>query len=874
MSPEFLVDGGKNGENEGTRFEYDALGRQIAKIDPSGNRVETVYDKVGNPVFITTPTGITENVYDLSNRLLQTVNPLGEITSQEHDANGNVISQRDALGHTTRYFYDQLNRKIGVIDALEAETTFDYDPNNNLKYLTDANGGVSTFEYDNNNRKISEKRPMDQETMYFYTDLGQIAAVVYNGGNLINYTYNAVSQPVTVAYKDNELYAPTKTVNYTYDLNGNLSSYNDGMTSASYTYDDLHRKTEETVNYPNFPKTISYRYPDNWQQTFTGPDGNTITADYDKSQRLESIYIPGPGQVDYGNYDWRRPQSITLGGTHVITKQYDALQRTIEITAVNSSLMHREYEYDAVGNVVSKDTEHGLYTYQYDALHRLTEATNPSVDIANEQFSYDKLGNRITDSVNNGIALEYNNNNELTKIDSIVPVYNANGHMTEKPWSTTNTVPQKYTYDATNRLKEIKNYNQDTIAEYYYDPFGRRLWKDVTEDTTVVRTYYMYSKEGLIAEFDANGDEICSYGYVPGSTWTTNPLFQKRNGSYYWYLNDHIGTPQKMIDTAGMVVWAARYDSFGNTVIDTETIENNLRFSGQYFDAESGLHYNWNRYYDPFLGRYLQTDPLGLDAGMNFFVYANGNPLNNVDSLGLFGIGSGGTPSEENTTNYTVRPNTSADLSVIHNSEENTTYTGGQTTYRNRITGEITTTQTEVNPISRWLRPNGLGDSVARLMFVKTIKQIQRLQSILNFNNKGDDDDSTSRYEGSVNIQPTIDTQLLEMSPWAFGREHEVSYLGAEDSWIFSTGSIESLFVEAVLPFAHNFAKFHDYLVSNLVNSGIPRSIANLPTMPIAYIVSAIVTIPTMIIDLFCDDVQSAPDNWERESKPGGQGGY
>jgi RHS repeat-associated protein len=97
-----------------------------------------------------------------------------------------------------------------------------------------------------------------------------------------------------------------------------------------------------------------------------------------------------------------------------------------------------------------------------------------------------------------------------------------------------------------------------------------------------------------------------------------------------------------MIATSGEVVWAARYDSFGNAVIDVEDVTNNLGFPGQYFDTESGLYYNWNRYYDPALGRYVQSDPLGFDAGMNFYVYANGNPVNLVDPMGLHTGGYGG----------------------------------------------------------------------------------------------------------------------------------------------------------------------------------------------------------------------------------------
>jgi RHS repeat-associated protein len=90
------------------------------------------------------------------------------------------------------------------------------------------------------------------------------------------------------------------------------------------------------------------------------------------------------------------------------------------------------------------------------------------------------------------------------------------------------------------------------------------------------------------------------------------------------------------VDSSGTVVWKAVYFPFGKTQILTETITNNIRFPGQYFDAETGLHYNWNRYYDPYTGRYLTPDPIGLDGGMNLFAYANGNPVNSIDPEGLF----------------------------------------------------------------------------------------------------------------------------------------------------------------------------------------------------------------------------------------------
>ncbi len=137
-----------------------------------------------------------------------------------------------------------------------------------------------------------------------------------------------------------------------------------------------------------------------------------------------------------------------------------------------------------------------------------------------------------------------------------------------------------------------------------------------------------------MAEYDATDNEQASYGYRPDSTWTTDPLWQKRDGEYYFYQNDHLGTPQKLVKQNGAVVWSASYTAFGQATLEIQVITNNLRFPGQYADAETGLHYNNQRYYDPRIGRYRNADPIGFAGGNNFYTYTL-NPLRFIDSLGL-----------------------------------------------------------------------------------------------------------------------------------------------------------------------------------------------------------------------------------------------
>ncbi len=103
----------------------------------------------------------------------------------------------------------------------------------------------------------------------------------------------------------------------------------------------------------------------------------------------------------------------------------------------------------------------------------------------------------------------------------------------------------------------------------------------------------------------------------------------------FYYINDHLGTPQIIIDETGNIVWKGDYQPFGSVDAAVSDLGNHFRFAGQYYDAETGLHYNFHRYYDPNTGRYLRADPIGLNGGMNPYVYVQNNPVNLIDPEGL-----------------------------------------------------------------------------------------------------------------------------------------------------------------------------------------------------------------------------------------------
>jgi len=639
-------------EGKEIRYEYDVDGRLAKTIDGNGNEIVMEYEAAAvsgcqtcsgsagsnQPSRIVYPTFEKAYKYDLRGRKTEERDVLSEteeyLTTFAYDDVGNLVLKVDKEEKETKYEYDALNRLKKVIDPEINETKYFYDGRDNLIRLEDAKNQITRFEYDRNNRLKKEIRPMGEETVYEYDGVGNLVKKTDSKGQVTEYVYDDAGKLAEIRYFEPVDHVnPVKVVSFSYDDVGNLKSYDDGTTSANYDYDDVYRKISETVNYGSSTKTFHYDYYDNGlKRSFTDPSGVTYEYTYDANNQLASVDIPGQGAITYTSYKWNRPETITLPGGANKEYVYDPLMRIKQIRSrdpAQNVLMQYAYAYDKMDNITEKDTEHGPYAYGYDDLYRLTTVANPTQP--DEGFTYDPVGNRLME---NGVTGEwtYNLNNELQTFDEVSFEYDDNGNMVRK---TDNGVVTNYVYNIEDRLTEVWNGDVGTgslIASYYYDPFGRRLWKDVGG----TKAYFLYADEGLVGEYDGSGNEIKTYGYVPGSTWTTDPLFMKVGNEYYFYQNDHLGTPQKMMSVNGAVVWSAKYKSFGEADVEVETVANNLRFPGQYFDEETESAYNRYRYYDPSLGKYLNTDPIGfLGEDINLYGYAWKNPATIIDPLGL-----------------------------------------------------------------------------------------------------------------------------------------------------------------------------------------------------------------------------------------------
>ena len=454
----------------------------------------------------------------------------------------------------------------------------------------------------------------------------------------------------------------------------------------SYEYDELNRRSKETAHYiPGNTLTKTYSYSPLGAVSGMSLSGNEGVFNhdyhYDPRGRLSAATLPGNQNINLQLNNDGTPSAITHGNNITTNINYNAngLIQTIATNGSNSAqppAVQLSYQHDAENNIRTITSELGNHTFYYDRLNRLTGAQYPPLSgVTNndgeerplsENFDYDYGHNLSKDDGNDWV---FDKNHRITEKGDLRYHYDPDGNLTSK--TTLGLVPiESHSYDTDGR--RIGFQKDNTTANCQYDPLGRRISKtvEVSEGTAThtTQTWYLWHDEKLLAEYQSNGAMQKRYAYLPGRYLPEQ--MEDANGIYTIH-GDHLETPRAMTDASGNVVWKMHNTAFGDAWIEDDLDEDgnaitlNIRFPGQYFDLETEMHYNYFRDYAPGLGRYVQSDPIGLKGGLNTYRYVNGNPLKYIDPLGLvYGLGRG-PYSQTNTVQSIAGPATPTDKFVF-----------------------------------------------------------------------------------------------------------------------------------------------------------------------------------------------------------------
>ncbi len=604
-------------------YTYDAMGNLSSITDSLNNTINYTYDSEGNKLTeqIKDPSGALQKTlsysYDALNRLTKITNPDSSYTQYAYDSHGNRTSLRTPNAQLTTYAYDALSRLTSVTQPGTVVIGYGYNANNNLKAVTNANNNTTTYKYDDKGRVYQVISPDTGTTTYSYDPAGNMVSKTDAKGVTSSNIYDALNRLTNINFPSDPA------VVYAYDAcpngKGHLCSMTDaaGITVYEYTPKGQVKKETKTIDGNQYVTQYSYdmnmnlktvMYPSGRVVSYTLSNDKVIAVLNDAANLATNIqYKPfgGMSLLTYGN---------GLAGTIGYDNQY----RVTGITA--GTVMNLSFsQYDANGNItainnVLDPTKNK--SFAYDALDRLTSGTGSWGSLS---WTYDGVGNRLTEGANSYTYTP--GTNRLSSANGLSYDFDNNGNTTAEG-------ARAFTFNQKRRLIRVTDAGV-TKGEYTYNGKGQRAKKTVSGITTV---FHYNLDDQIIAESDASGNITAEYIYLNSA-----PLAKIAGGNVFFFHNDDRDTPQKMTDSTGAVVWSAEYKPFGEVTIDpSSTITNNIRSRGEYYDAETGLLYNYFRDRNPVDGHYLEADPIGILGGTNhLYATLGNNPINFIDPLGL-----------------------------------------------------------------------------------------------------------------------------------------------------------------------------------------------------------------------------------------------
>ncbi|MET7454689.1 RHS repeat-associated core domain-containing protein [Streptomyces sp. NPDC005574] len=669
--------------------EYDECGNRTTVTDPIGTTTRFSYGATGHLAELTDALGNTTRIRcNLAGLPIEVTDPLGGVTRYERDIFGRRTAITDVLGATTRLAWTvegHLIRRVAPDGATESWT---YDGEGNLASQVDAMDAVSRIEYTHFDLATARTGPDGTRYAFAYDTERRLISVTNPQGLAWNYDYDPAGRLVSETDFDG------RTITYTYDPAGRLTSHINALgQTVSYQRDalgDVVRKDAAgavtTYAYDPAGQLIQASCPDVVLDLTRDPlglvvaetvNGHTTTNAYDVLGRRTRRMTPG-GAISSWSYDAAGRCTTLTAGRHTIGFDHDAAGResarhigaTLTLAncfdlrgrltaqaltdAEGRSVQRRDYGYRPDGSLVGLDDQlNGSRRFDLDLAGRVIAV---NADNWTERYAYDEAGNQIEASWPEGhpgheaAGTRTYNGTRITRAGSVRYEHDVLGRTTLRQKTRLSRKPDmwRYVWDVEDRLTSVIT-PDGTRWRYVYDPLGRRIAKQRLEE----------AGESVVEEvrFTWDGNTLCEQTTAAGDspntvtlTWDhrgLHPIAQSEritadetcqseiDSRFFAIVTDLVGTPTELVDEVGDIVWRTRSTLWGTTAWTSgSSAYTPLRFPGQYFDPETGLHYNHFRHYDPETARYLTPDPLGLSPAPNPVAYVH-NPHTWADPLGL-----------------------------------------------------------------------------------------------------------------------------------------------------------------------------------------------------------------------------------------------
>ncbi|HEU4603457.1 MAG TPA: DUF6765 family protein, partial [Steroidobacteraceae bacterium] len=638
-----------------TQFRYDTRGR-LHEIELPDHRLRQVkYDAADRITSERTFTGLVKKAryasdgeiaeqslyhqgqllkalyfsFDLKRRLIEVRDGDGPALQQLSyiDADAKPEQIVDALGRQTHLAYDSLGALGQIIAAGNSKTEFERDENERVTRITSPNGSQTAYEYDDFGRRVAETSPDRGTVSYRYDTADHLIEQMDARGKAIRFAYSAAGALADIQSEDGDS-------KLTY-RNARLVSVVGPNDSQSFEYDQDGRTMQITRRIASHAYSTEFRYDEFgrlakrrlfsgvWLEYLYGRDG--ALSEIRKEGLLNNRTV-----VRRADPKQTKPLSslndLRFGNELVVRTAIDNDARLTH--RGTRGVAEQEYRYDEANRLRGIRAENGNANFGYDDADHLTSSDS---QLGRLTYEYDHNGNRMYERRDNkATRYEYDaRSNRLRSVDGDPVSYDTAGNVKA-------IGDRTYEYNSAGRPVRLFE-SGGLIARYTYNSLGERISKTDYSTSQPITTEYLFEQHRLVAEADDTGAITREYLYLD-----TLPVAVIDRGDVFWIHTDHLGAPIAVTDEHRRVVWRAQYEPFGMASVDADpdhdghTFVLNLRRPGQYADRESGTYYNYYRDYDPALGRYLTSDPLGVAAGTNSYAYVHSNPMNRFDSLGLY----------------------------------------------------------------------------------------------------------------------------------------------------------------------------------------------------------------------------------------------